>query len=70
VSGAFEARRKRLYDIIEVGNDGDFISTVYDMVNVLTILLNLTVSILLIPQEQKLQKTTLTTLLKSQALTT
>ena len=47
MSKAWEARRKRLYDIIEVGNDGDFISTAYDMLNVLTILLNLTVSILL-----------------------
>ena len=47
VSKTWEVRRKRLYDIIEVGNDGDFISTAYDMINVLTILLNLIVSILL-----------------------
>ncbi len=42
-----ENRRKRLYDIIEIGHDGDRISTAYDAVNVLSVLLNLTASILL-----------------------
>ena len=43
----WEARRKRLFHIIEIGSTGDFVSTAYDWINVLTIVLNLAVSILL-----------------------
>lgn len=39
-------RRKRIYEIIEVGNDLDRISRFYDYVNVTTIVMNLIVSIL------------------------
>lgn len=39
-------RKKRIFQIIEVGYDLDFLSRAYDFVNVLAILLNLTVSIL------------------------
>lgn len=39
-------RRQRLFQIIEVGYDLDYVSRVYDYINVLAILLNLTVSIL------------------------
>ena len=39
-------RRKRLFEIIEVGNDLDRISRSYDFINVLAIILNLSASIL------------------------
>ena len=39
--------RKRLSAIIEVGNDGDFPSQMYDLVNTLSIVLNLLISIAL-----------------------
>ncbi len=39
-------RRKRLFDIIEVGNDLDFASRAYDYFNAFVIILNLTVSIM------------------------
>lgn len=39
-------RKKRIFQIIEVGYDLDFLSRAYDFVNVLAILLNLAVSIL------------------------
>lgn len=39
-------RRQRIFQIIEVGYDLDFVSRAYDYVNVIAILLNLTVSIL------------------------
>ncbi len=38
-------RRKRLFEILEVGNDLDYVSRAYDFVNALSILINLTVSI-------------------------
>ena len=47
MSDTWEVRRKRLFNIIEVGNDGDPISRGYDWVNVLAIVINLTVSITL-----------------------
>ena len=40
------SRRKRVFDIIEVGNDLDFISRGYDFLNAFAIVLNLTVSIM------------------------
>ncbi len=39
-------RRKRLFEIIEVGNNFDTVSRAYDYVNAITIILNLTVSIM------------------------
>lgn len=39
-------RKKRIFQIIEVGYDLDFLSRAYDLINVLAILLNLAVSIL------------------------
>lgn len=39
-------RRKRVFDIIEVGNDLDRISRMYDFINAATIIINLSVSIL------------------------
>ena len=39
-------RRKRLFEIIEVGNDLDYPSRVYDLVNVLAIVINLAACIL------------------------
>lgn len=39
-------RRKRLFEIIEVGNNFDTVSRIYDYVNAITIILNLTVSIM------------------------
>ena len=39
-------RRKRIFEIIEVGNDLDYPSRFYDFINVFAIVLNLGVSIL------------------------
>lgn len=39
-------RRKRLFEIIEVGNDLDYVSRAYDFVNVFSIVINVIVSIL------------------------
>ena len=40
------ARRKRVFDIIEVGNDQDWISRLYDLINSLAIVVNLAVSVM------------------------
>ena len=42
----WEKRRKRAFEIIEVGNDIDIISRSYDFLNALCIIINLIVSIL------------------------
>lgn len=42
----WEERRRRVGVVIEVGNDGDFVSRTYDIVNTLAIVANLTASIL------------------------
>ena len=39
-------RRKRIFEILEVGEDYDYVSRVYDVVNVFAIILNLVVSIM------------------------
>lgn len=39
-------RRKRVFEIIEVGNDLDHISRLYDFINAFSIIINLTVSIM------------------------
>lgn len=39
-------RRKRLFEILEVGNDLDYVSRAYDFLNAFTIILNLVVSIM------------------------
>ena len=39
-------RRKRMFEIIEVGTDFDYVSRAYDMLNAFAIILNLIVSIL------------------------
>lgn len=39
-------RRKRLFEVLEVGNDLDFLSRAYDFINVIAIVLNLTASIM------------------------
>ncbi len=46
MDGKWRKRRRRLYEIIDVGYDMDGISRVYDIVNVISIVANLTVSIL------------------------
>ena len=40
-------KRKRLFEIIEVGNDLDRISRAYDFLNVFSIVVNIIVSVLL-----------------------
>ena len=42
----WEKRRKRVFEIIEVGNDIDLLSRSYDFLNALCIIINLIVSIL------------------------
>jgi len=46
----WKSRRKRLFEIIEVGNDIDNISRAYDFINAIAIILNLIASILLIKE--------------------
>lgn len=48
-------RRKRVFDIIEVGNDLDYISRGYDFTNAFVIIINLTVSIMLTFSELELK---------------
>jgi len=40
------ALRKRIFEIIEVGKEGDYTSRAYDFLNMLTIVVNLTISVL------------------------
>lgn len=42
----WQRRRKRLFEILEVGNDLDYVSRAYDFFNAFTIVLNLAVSIM------------------------
>lgn len=46
MENSLERRRRRLFEIVEVGNDIDWISRGYDFLNTFVIILNLTVSIL------------------------
>ena len=46
MSKQWEKRRKRLYDIIEVGSDYDVYSRTYDFVNASAIILNIVASIM------------------------
>lgn len=46
MSKKWEKRRKRLYEILEVGSDFDRVSRMYDFINALAIIINLTVSIM------------------------
>ena len=39
-------RRKRAFEIIEIGVPDDYISRIYDIINMLSILINLIVSVL------------------------
>lgn len=48
-------RRKRLFEILEVGNDLDYVSRCYDFFNVFTIILNLAVSIMYTYDGMRLQ---------------
>ena len=48
-------RRKRVFEIIEVGNDLDYASRTYDFINVLAIIVNLTVSIMYTFDKMELQ---------------
>ncbi len=43
---SWDARRKRIFDIIEVGTDYDYPSKAYDIINALTIILNLVASVM------------------------
>ncbi len=44
---SWKRTQKRIYEVIEVGNDFDFLSRFYDILNVVTIIVNLVVSIML-----------------------
>jgi len=46
--------QKRIFNIIEIGNHGDFPSRAYDLINVLAILLNLTASLMYTFEELRL----------------
>lgn len=46
MSKKWEKRRKRLHEILEVGSDFDRVSRMYDFINALAIIINLTVSIM------------------------
>lgn len=48
-------RRKRLFEIIEVGNDLDTISRLYDFINVFTIVVNVIVSIMYTYENMRMQ---------------
>ena len=46
LSETWKQRRKRTFEIIEIGAQDDLVSRVYDIFNMLSIVLNLAVSIL------------------------
>ena len=48
------AHQKRIFNIIEIGNHGDFLSRAYDLINVLAILLNLAASVMYTFEELRL----------------
>ena len=55
----WERRRKRIFEIIEVGSDFDFQSRGYDLINAAAIILNLTVSILYTFENLRMQYSTI-----------
>ncbi len=55
----WERRRKRIFEIIEVGSDFDFQSRGYDLMNAAAIILNLTVSILYTFEDMRMQYSTI-----------
>lgn len=57
-------RRKRLFEILEVGNDLDYVSRAYDYVNAISIIVNLVVSILLTYPNWKAQYGTVLTIME------
>lgn len=46
MNSKWKRRRKRLFEIIEVGNDLDYVSRAYDFMNAFSIIINLAVSIM------------------------
>lgn len=57
-SGKWLKRRKRLFEILEVGNDLDHVSRGYDFINALSIVLNLVASVLLTFDEVRIKHET------------
>lgn len=49
--GRLEQRKKRIFEIIEVGAPGDYVSRVYDFIGAIAIILNLAVSIIVTFEE-------------------
>ncbi len=56
--GKWLNRRKRLFEILEVGNDLDYVSRIYDFFNALSIVLNLIASVLLTFEEVRVKHET------------
>ena len=52
---SWDARRKRVFDIIEVGSDYDYPSKAYDLVNAIAIILNLIASLMYTFEDIRLQ---------------
>ncbi len=50
-----ERRRRRVFEIIEIGAPEDYVSRVYDLVNLLSIVINLTVSVMYTFEEFRTQ---------------
>ena len=46
MNSTWRKRKKRIFEIIEVGNDLDYVSRLYDYVNALAIIINLAATIL------------------------
>lgn len=46
MNNTWKRRRKRLFEIVEVGSDFDYVSRAYDFINVFSIIINLAVSIM------------------------
>lgn len=57
-SGKWLKRRKRLFEILEVGNDLDYVSRGYDFLSALSIVLNLVASVLLTFDEVRIKHET------------
>lgn len=55
MEGKWLKRRRRLYEILEVGNDLDYVSRIYDFFNAFSIILNLVASVMLTFEDLRVQ---------------
>ena len=60
----WDKRRKRIFEIVEVGTQYDYVSRAYDLINALNIIANLVISILLTFEDYRARYLVLLTILE------